>query len=164
LLPRAAVARGVLPDGLGEKGWTVDVVEAYRADTVVPDHRLLEAARAADAITFTSSSTVTNYLAAAGADTVPPLVACIGPITAANRFAAFGPGSCITAPQVALVNPWAMSVGANVYIRSYFILEAYAAAGSVVVRIDDGVQLGHYVRVVAFNGIVMEELVGIGHG
>ena len=31
-------------------------------------------------------------------------------------------------------------------------------------RIDDGVQLGHYVRVVAFNGIVMEELVGIGHG
>src|SRR5205823_8409792 len=29
LLPRAAVARDVLPEGLREKGWRVDVVEAY---------------------------------------------------------------------------------------------------------------------------------------
>ena len=33
-------------------------------------------------MTFTSSSTVTNYLAVAGADAVPPVVACIGPVTA----------------------------------------------------------------------------------
>jgi acetyltransferase-like isoleucine patch superfamily enzyme len=83
---------------------------------------------------------------------------------AAAQFAAFGPGSRITYPRVALVNPWAMSIGANSYIRSYFCLEAYAPLGSVVVRIGDGVQLGHNVRVVAFNGIEMEELVGIGHG
>jgi uroporphyrinogen-III synthase len=40
-----------------------------------------EAARRADAVTFTSSSTVTGYLAAIGPH-VPPVVACIGPITA----------------------------------------------------------------------------------
>ncbi len=36
----------------------------------------------ADAITFTSSSTVTGYLDLAGAERVPPVVACIGPVTA----------------------------------------------------------------------------------
>ncbi|MBV8693056.1 MAG: uroporphyrinogen-III synthase, partial [Actinobacteria bacterium] len=82
LLPRAAVARDVLPEGLTAKGWHVEVVEAYRtvAGDVAPD--VLAAARAADAITFTSSSTVTLYLEVAGRDAVPPLVVCIGPITA----------------------------------------------------------------------------------
>jgi uroporphyrinogen III methyltransferase/synthase len=82
LLPRAAVARDVLPDGLRARGWRVDVVEAYRTVRVAPPAGTLEAARAADAITFTSSSTVTNYLEVAGADAVPPVVACIGPVTA----------------------------------------------------------------------------------
>src|SRR5437016_2854071 len=36
----------------------------------------------ADAITFTSSSTVTNWLGVAGLDALPPVVACIGPVTA----------------------------------------------------------------------------------
>jgi uroporphyrinogen-III synthase len=44
---------------------------------------LAEAAKA-DAITFTSSSTVTNYLEVAGLDAVPPVVVCIGPVTAAT--------------------------------------------------------------------------------
>ena len=47
-----------------------------------------QAAAGADAITFTSSSTVTNYLAVAGAAAVPPFVACIGPITAGTARAA----------------------------------------------------------------------------
>jgi uroporphyrinogen III methyltransferase/synthase len=80
LLPRAAVARDVLPDGLRAKGWTVDVVEAYRTRAVEPSAEALAAAATAHAITFTSSSTVTNYLAS-GAP-VPGLVACIGPVTA----------------------------------------------------------------------------------
>jgi uroporphyrinogen-III synthase len=84
LLPRAAVARDVLPAGLRAKGWQVDVVVAYRTVPARPSAAALEAARRADAICFTSSSTVTNYLAVAGADAVPPLVACIGPITAAT--------------------------------------------------------------------------------
>jgi len=82
LLPRAAVARDVLPDGLRAKGWEVEVVEAYRtvAADVAPE--LVTAARAADAVTFTSSSTVTRYLEVAGPDAVAPVVVCIGPITA----------------------------------------------------------------------------------
>ena len=37
LLARAAVARDVLPDGLRDRGWAVDVVEAYRTGTAVID-------------------------------------------------------------------------------------------------------------------------------
>lgn len=86
LLPRAAVAREVLPDGLAAKGWTVEVVEAYRTEVAQPDPAAIAAAATADAITFTSSSTVTNF--AALAEAVPPFVACIGPITAATARAA----------------------------------------------------------------------------
>ena len=76
LIPQAAVARDVLPAGLREKGWDVEVVEAYRtAPAPAPAE-----SPTADAITFTSSSTVTNFLAMGVP--VPPVVACIGPVTA----------------------------------------------------------------------------------
>jgi uroporphyrinogen III methyltransferase / synthase len=84
LLARAAVARDALPDGLRAKGWTVDVVEAYRTEPGRATEAMRAAARAADAVTFTSSSTVTNYLEAVGDDPVPRVVACIGPVTAAT--------------------------------------------------------------------------------
>ena len=87
LLARAAVGRDVLPDGLRQRGWAVDVVEAYRTASATPDAATVEAARAADIITFTSSSTVDRYLEAVGADAVPPIVACIGPVTAATARA-----------------------------------------------------------------------------
>ena len=83
LLPRAAVARDVLPRGLADAGWEVDVVEAYRTERGEASPEALAAAAVADAITFTSPSTVDNYLELAGADHVPPVVACIGPVTAA---------------------------------------------------------------------------------
>jgi uroporphyrinogen III methyltransferase / synthase len=88
LLPRAAVARDALPAGLTERGWTVDVVEAYRTIVGRPAPEALGAAATASAVTFTSSSTVTNYLAVAGDLPVPPVVACIGPITAETARAA----------------------------------------------------------------------------
>jgi uroporphyrinogen-III synthase len=88
LLPRAAVARDALPAGLAERGYTVDVVEAYRTIVGRPAPEALAAAGSADAVTFTSSSTVTNYLAVAGDVPVPPVVACIGPITAETARAA----------------------------------------------------------------------------
>ena len=81
LLPQAAGARAVLADGLRAKGWEVDVVEAYRTVPGRPADAALRAAATADAITFTSSSTVTGYLDLAGSDQVPPVVASIGPIT-----------------------------------------------------------------------------------
>jgi uroporphyrinogen III methyltransferase/synthase len=84
LLPQAAGARDVLSSGLRDKGWDVDVVEAYRTEPVPIPPSLAEAARQADAIAFTSSSAVTSYLEAAGRDAIPPVVACIGPVTAAT--------------------------------------------------------------------------------
>jgi uroporphyrinogen-III synthase len=88
LLPRAAVARDALPAGLTARGYTVDVVEAYRTAVGRPAPEALVAAAGAHAVTFTSSSTVTNYLAVAGDLPVPPVVACIGPITADTARAA----------------------------------------------------------------------------
>ena len=85
LLPRAAVARDLVPTELARRGAHVDVVEAYR--TVVPvdtaDRICSVFARKPDAITFTSSSTVQNFVAAAGSASILDgvKVASIGPIT-----------------------------------------------------------------------------------
>lgn len=84
LLARAEQARPVLPDGLSAQGWTFEVVAAYRTDAPAPAEGALDALAEADAITFTSSSTVTRFVAAFGVDAVPPVVACIGPITAST--------------------------------------------------------------------------------
>jgi uroporphyrinogen III methyltransferase / synthase len=81
-LPQAAAARPVVADGLRAKGWEVDVVEAYRTVPARPSPEALAAAAKADAIAFTSSSTVTSWLALDAP--LPPIVACIGPVTAAT--------------------------------------------------------------------------------
>jgi uroporphyrinogen III methyltransferase/synthase len=81
LLARAAVARDVLPDGLRAAGWEVDVVEAYRTVPAEPDPVTADVASTADVVTFTSSSAVEHYLEVM-AGWVPPVVACIGPVTA----------------------------------------------------------------------------------
>jgi uroporphyrinogen-III synthase len=90
LLARAAVARDVLPEALRSAGAHVEVVDAYR--TVLPDEsrELLALAMnaAPDAITFTSSSTVTNFLALLAFADLPrpnalPALS-IGPITSAT--------------------------------------------------------------------------------
>ena len=78
LLPRAAVARDLVPTELVRRGAQVDVVEAYR--TVVPEdaaarsREIVGARRRPDCITFTSSSTVQNFVAAMAevAQAVPP--------------------------------------------------------------------------------------------
>ncbi len=85
-LPQAADARPVLAGGLRAKGWTVEAVVAYRTVAVPLDERSQRAIASADAITFTSSSTVTNFVAAAGADAVPTTVISIGPITSATAL------------------------------------------------------------------------------
>ena len=58
------------------------MVTAYRTRPAVVDPATAARLGAADAITFTSSSTVTNFVAT-GAP-VPPVVAAIGPVTAAT--------------------------------------------------------------------------------
>ena len=87
LLARAEVARDVLPDGLRERGWTVDVVDAYRTVPAAVTDEQRAAIAAADVITFTSSSTVDCFIDAMGTAAVPAVVACIGPITAATARA-----------------------------------------------------------------------------
>jgi uroporphyrinogen-III synthase len=82
LLTRAAVARDVLPDGLRAKDWVVDVVEAYRTVAPAIDERQRREIAGCDIVTFTSPSTVHNFVELLGVDAVPPTVACIGPVTA----------------------------------------------------------------------------------
>ena len=66
LLPRAAVGRDVIPNEFRKRGARVDIVPVYR--TAVPPESMekLAAVDHADWITFTSSSTVKNFLALGG--------------------------------------------------------------------------------------------------
>jgi len=88
LLPRAQEARGVLPDILGRRGASVEVLPVYRT---VPDDQGLGLLRTAlsddgvDVVTFTSSSAVRSLVAAVGAEALSDsAIACIGPITSAT--------------------------------------------------------------------------------
>src|SRR5207244_714358 len=71
LLPRAAGARAVLPEALAARGALVEEVMAYEAvlprDADVDGLRAALAAVAVDAIAFTSSSTVRNFVTLLGA-------------------------------------------------------------------------------------------------
>ncbi|MBN1262445.1 MAG: uroporphyrinogen-III C-methyltransferase [Anaerolineae bacterium] len=89
LLPRADIARETLAEGLVEAGAQVDEIDAYHTGPGETDKaeeiRRMVAAGDIDVITFTSSSTVRNFVAALAP--LPDLpesltVACIGPITA----------------------------------------------------------------------------------
>lgn len=82
LLPQADRARPMLRTGLAAKGWEVDIIEAYRTMTAAVEPAVLAAAITADAITFTSTSTVQGWVEAAGRDAMPPCVVCIGEQTA----------------------------------------------------------------------------------
>ena len=83
LVARAAEARDVLPEALRERGAEVDVVALYETVAERPDPEAIEAAQDADYVTFTSSSTVRNFVAALR-DGVPrrARVVSIGPVTA----------------------------------------------------------------------------------
>ncbi|MBU1205784.1 MAG: uroporphyrinogen-III C-methyltransferase [Proteobacteria bacterium] len=90
LIPRAKVARDILPEELRRAGALVDVVEVYR--TIRPEGQVekvyeLLAKRAISALTFTSSSTVSNFVEMVGRKDAQELtagipIASIGPITA----------------------------------------------------------------------------------
>lgn len=90
LLPRAETARDVIPAELAKLGAQVDVVTVYRTVSSGQPKSELEAwikQGKVDVITFTSSSTVTNFLKIMGSDFVLPArvkIACIGPVTAAT--------------------------------------------------------------------------------
>ena len=93
LLPRSNIARDLLADELREAGAEVSDVAAYRTTLINEDREsepdiyrmLLE--RQVDAVTFTSASTVRNFVRILGAEEAADLlrttvVASIGPVTA----------------------------------------------------------------------------------
>ncbi|MCF8091618.1 MAG: uroporphyrinogen-III C-methyltransferase [Desulfotignum sp.] len=89
LLPRAKKARTILPEELSKMGATVDEVTAY--ETVLdkeagPTLIELLKKKQIDAVTFTSSSTVSNFMSLLSLNQAPGLlknitIASIGPIT-----------------------------------------------------------------------------------
>src|SRR4029077_12795786 len=84
LVARASEGREVLPDALRARGAEVDVLALYKTVAEPLSERALAAARAADYITFTSSSTVRFFLQAASATPVlspATRVVSIGPVT-----------------------------------------------------------------------------------
>lgn len=87
LLPRADLGTDVLVDGLKEKGWEVDDVVAYRtvrAAPPAPEVRDMIKTGGFDAVCFTSASTVKNLVGIAGKPHPRTIIACIGPMTAAE--------------------------------------------------------------------------------
>ncbi|MGB7587915.1 MAG: uroporphyrinogen-III C-methyltransferase [Solirubrobacterales bacterium] len=91
LVARAAEGRDVLPGALRERGAKVDVIALYETVREEPAAEAIDAAGDADYVTFTSSSTVRNFIDAVG-DRFPAKarVVSIGPITsAAVREAGF---------------------------------------------------------------------------
>ncbi|HUR85372.1 MAG TPA: uroporphyrinogen-III C-methyltransferase [Solirubrobacteraceae bacterium] len=81
LIARAEQARDVLPDGLRERGAEVEILALYRTVAEPLDGAALDAARAADYVTFTSASSVRFYCEAAGAPGDDQQIVSIGPIT-----------------------------------------------------------------------------------
>jgi uroporphyrinogen-III synthase len=88
LFPRAEVVRADLASGLRAKGWLVDEVVAYRTVAVAPGPTAVAAAGRADAVAFTSSSTVRNTVELMGVEGLPPVVVTIGPVTSGEARAA----------------------------------------------------------------------------
>jgi len=80
LIPCSADARMTLTDGLKGMGADVDRIHIYTADRpLYTDDKLLNEVKSADIITFTSSSTVTNFFSL-----IPDtnaVLASIGPVT-----------------------------------------------------------------------------------
>lgn len=87
LIPRAEKAREVLPERLRQLGASVDVVASYETeieDSDTPRIKTMLASGNIDIITFTSSSTVRNFIELVGTESVTTnvIIACIGPVTA----------------------------------------------------------------------------------
>lgn len=88
LLPRAEVARDVIPEGLTELGAQVEVVNVYRTVSSGAESSGLKELISrgdVDVMTFTSPSIVKNFREIMGADFHLPAgihIACIGPVTA----------------------------------------------------------------------------------
>jgi uroporphyrinogen III methyltransferase/synthase len=89
LLPRAEIARKELPEAICNAGGVPHEITVYKTLPAEPDIEGLEALRSGvDVVTFTSASTVENFIAIARKNNLDPMnlpnhpvFACIGPVT-----------------------------------------------------------------------------------
>jgi uroporphyrinogen III methyltransferase/synthase len=96
-IPCSADARMTLTDGLNAMGAEAERVHIYTAEKPVhTDERFLEEVKNADIITFTSSSTVTNFFAMI--PETKAVLASIGPVTS-NTIIEHGYKPSITADE-----------------------------------------------------------------
>jgi uroporphyrinogen III methyltransferase/synthase len=90
LVPRAEVARDALPSLLAMRGAKVEILPVYQSVCPAPAGAALLrlfGAEGVDLVTFTSSSTVANFVRAFPEDKLPAMlgdaeIACMGPVTA----------------------------------------------------------------------------------
>ncbi len=125
LIPRAREARSVLPDTLREHGALVDVLPVY--DTLPADELAVPAERieAADFITFTSSSTVREFvrlIEAEAAGAGRPLAERL----AGARLCSIGPITSATLREHGLP----VAIEASTYTTAGLVAAISAAAGS----------------------------------
>jgi len=98
LMPRASVARSLLPAALREMGAEVDEVDAYKtvSETVDQADRIeMLKSGDVDIVTFTSSSTVRNFVELVGKETLDTLPDSV-------RFASIGPVTSETARDLGI--------------------------------------------------------------
>jgi len=104
LLARAKIARDVIPRELRKMGARIDVVEAYEIIIPKSSERLLRAVlvdpdRRPHMITFTSSSSVRNFVALLSGRDAVPLAQLLNGI----RFASIGPVTSATLRDLGLI-------------------------------------------------------------
>jgi uroporphyrinogen-III synthase len=89
LLPRAEIARKALPEAIVQAGGVAHEIAVYQtAPAEIDGDGLASLKSGVDAVTFTSPSTVENFVEIASREGLNPLrlpgnprIACIGPIT-----------------------------------------------------------------------------------
>lgn len=79
----SSIARRVVEEGLAERGYIVDRVDAYATVEAKVSPFVRHRAHGADAIIFTSPSTVTGAVALFGVRNIPSRIVSIGPATSA---------------------------------------------------------------------------------
>lgn len=79
----------------------------------------------------------------------------------AARFAAFGAGAVIRHPWRELGNTRSVAIGDGTLIREGVLFEALAPPGTVIIDIGARCHLSNNLRIVAVNGVVLEDEVAI---
>ncbi len=119
LVVRAQEARDVVPEALRDRGAEVDILAVYRTVVETLDSDQIAAVAAADFITFTSASTVRNFLDSVGGTDAwlshgqsRPQVVSIGPVTS-DALRRYGMAPDIEATQYDIAGVIAAIAGSD---------------------------------------------------